>query len=152
MAGGFRLLFIGGSLFLVGCVVWAADGAKTSTTQTSTTQTGTTQSSATQGGTAHGDATHGDATQAGPPKAKVEPVEDTVNGHKIVDPYRYMEDSSNADTQQYVQQELAYTRSMLDPLPGREKIHQRLSQLLTIGTIGSSQLWGKYYFYTRHVV
>src|SRR5437899_4440983 len=159
MAGGFRLLFIGGSLFLVGCVVWAADGAKTSTTQTSTTQTsttqtgttqtGATQSSATQGGTAHGDATHGDATQAGPPKAKVEPVEDTVNGHKIVDPYRYMEDSSNADTQQYVQQELAYTRSMLDPLPGREKIHQRLSQLLTIGTIGAPQLGGKYYFYTR---
>ena len=149
MAGGFRLLFIGGSLFLVGGVVWAADGAKTSTTQTSTTQTGTTQSSATQGGTAHGDATHGEATQAGPPKAKVEPVEDTVNGHKIVDPYRYMEDSNNADTQQYVQQELAYTRSMLDPLPGREKIHQRLSQLLTIGTIGAPQLGGKFYFYTR---
>ncbi|PYX62340.1 MAG: hypothetical protein DMG73_00235 [Acidobacteria bacterium] len=149
MAGGFRLLFIGGSLFLVGCVVWAADGAKTSTTQTGTTQTGATQSSATQGGTAHGDATHGEATQAGPPKAKVEPVEDTVNGHKIVDPYRYMEDSNNADTQQYVQQELAYTRSMLDPLPGREKIHQRLSQLLTIGTIGAPQLGGKYYFYTR---
>src|SRR5256885_15132331 len=60
-----------------------------------------------------------------------------------------MEDSSNADTQQYVQQELAYTRSMLDPLPGREKIHQRLSQLLTIGTIGAPQIAGKYYFYTR---
>src|SRR5437660_10496085 len=60
-----------------------------------------------------------------------------------------MEDSDNGDTQQYVQQELAYTRSMLDPLPGRDKIHQRLSQLLTIGTIGAPQLGGKYYFYTR---
>src|SRR5713101_2972761 len=123
MVGGVRLLIVG-LLFLVGCVVWAADEAKNSTTSPNT-------------------------IQVGPPKAKVEPVEDTVNGHKIVDPYRYMEDSSNADTQQYVQQELAYTRSMLDPLPGRDKIHQRLSQLLTIGTIGAPQLGGKYYFYTR---
>jgi prolyl oligopeptidase len=86
---------------------------------------------------------------SGPPKAKVAAVEDTVQGHKIVDRYRYLENGSDPDTQQYVEQEMAYTRSVLDPLPGRERINARLSQLLTIGTIGAPQIGGPYYFYTR---
>lgn len=92
----------------------------------------------------------GDAPpQAGPPKAKVAPAEDTVQGHKIVDPYRYMENASDPDTKLYVEQQLSYTRSMLDPLPGREKIKARLSQLLPIGTVAVPQVGGKYYFHTR---
>jgi prolyl oligopeptidase len=86
---------------------------------------------------------------AGPPKAKIEVVEDTLHGHKIDDPYRWLENSKGADTQEYVQEELAYTRSILDPLPGRVQTHQRLTQLLSIGTIGTPQLGGKYYLYTR---
>ena len=86
---------------------------------------------------------------SGPPKAKVEPVEETVQGHKIVDPYRYLENANDPDTKLYVEQELAYTRSILDPLPGRDKINARLSQLLEIGTIGPPHMGGKYYFYTR---
>jgi prolyl oligopeptidase len=92
-----------------------------------------------------------DASSApsGPPKAKVAPVQDTVQGHKIVDRYRYLENGNDPDTRQFVEQQLAYTRSMLDPLPGRDKINQRLSQLLTIGSIGVPQIAGNYYFYTR---
>jgi prolyl oligopeptidase len=86
---------------------------------------------------------------SGPPKAKVAPVEDTVQGHKIVDPYRYLENPANPDTQAFVEQELAYTRSVLDPLPGRDKINARLSELLAIGTVGAPQMGGPYYFHTR---
>ena len=86
---------------------------------------------------------------SGPPKAKVATVEDTVQGHKIVDPYRYLENSSDPETRLYVDAELAYTRSLLDPLPGRDKINARLSQLLAIGTVGAPQMGGKYYFHTR---
>jgi prolyl oligopeptidase len=89
------------------------------------------------------------STPAGPPKAKVAPVEDTVQGHKIVDPYRYLENPNDPDTKLYVEQELSYTRSILDPLPGRDKINARLSQLLEIGTVGVPQMGGKYYFHTR---
>jgi prolyl oligopeptidase len=86
---------------------------------------------------------------AGPPKAKVAPVEDTVQGHKIVDRYRYLEDPSDPGTKLYVEKELSYTRSLLDPLPGRDKINARLAQLLAIGTVSAPQMGGKYYFYTR---
>ena len=99
------------------------------------------------------DSSSGNTTTApsasGPPKAKVAPVEDTVQGHKIVDPYRYLENANDPDTKVYVEQELSYTRSILDPLPGRDKINARLSQLLEIGTVGAPQMGGKYYFHTR---
>ena len=99
------------------------------------------------------DSPAGDSTAlsglAGPPKAKVAPVEDTVQGHKIVDRYRYLEDPNDPDTKLYVEQELSYTRAILDPLPGRDKINARLSQLLEIGTVGAPQMGGKYYFHTR---
>ena len=86
---------------------------------------------------------------SGPPKAKVASVEDTVQGHKIVDRYRYLENPNDPDTRLFVEQELSYTRAILDPLPGRDKINARLSQLLEIGTVGTPQMGGKYYFHTR---
>src|SRR5437879_3843078 len=89
------------------------------------------------------------STTSGPPKAKVAPVEDTVQGHKIIDRYRYLENPNDPDTKLYVEQELSYTRTILDPLPGRDKINARLSQLLEIGTVGAPQMGGKYYFHTR---
>ena len=86
---------------------------------------------------------------AGPPKAKVDTVVDTLHGHKIADPYRWLEDANSPDSQEYVREEMAYTRSLLDPLPGRDRIHERLTQLLSIGTIGTPQVGGPYFFYTR---
>ena len=89
------------------------------------------------------------SVSAVPPKAKVAPVEDMVQGHKIVDRYRYLEDPNDPDTKLYVEQELGYTRALLDPLPGRDKINARLAQLLAIGSVSAPQMGGKYYFYTR---
>src|ERR1051326_7305367 len=88
-------------------------------------------------------------TQSGPPKVKQDSVVDTVQGHKIADPYRWMEDPASQETQAYVRDEMAYTRSILDPLPGRKQLQQRLTELLSIGTIGAPQVGGNFYFYTR---
>jgi len=121
MQGGLRLNgILVFCLFLFAGAIWAADDSSTSTT-----------------------------TPSAPPKAKVDAVEDTINGHKIADPYRWLEDANSSETEEYVREELAYTRSILDPLPRREQIHQRLTQLASIGTITAPQLGGKYYFYTR---
>ena len=78
-------------------------------------------------------------TTSGPPKVKVEVVTDDLHGHKIQDPYRWLENSDSPDSQEYVREQAAYTRSILDPLPGREKLHARLTQLLEIGNIGTPQ-------------
>ncbi len=121
MPGACRLFWTLTCLFLFAIALWADDSSSSSTA----------------------------TAPATPPKAKTEVVEDNIHGHKIADPYRWLENSQASDTQQYVHDELAYTRSILDPLPGRAQTHQRLTQLLSIGTIGTPQLGGNFYFYTR---
>ena len=90
-----------------------------------------------------------DKGAAGPPKAEKRPLEETIQGVKIVDNYRWLEDGSSPDTQKWVAEEMAYTQSVLDPLPGRDAIHKRLTELLSIGSITQPEIGGKYYFYTR---
>lgn len=85
----------------------------------------------------------------GPPPAEQKPVTDVLHGRKIVDPYRWLEDAKSPETQKWVSEELSYTRSMLDPLPGRHEIHNRLTELMQIGTLSAPQIGGKYYFYTK---
>src|SRR5216684_1202931 len=88
-------------------------------------------------------------SSAKPPLAPQKPVEDMVQGHKITDPYRWLENAASPETQQWVNDEMAYTRGVLDPLPGRDQLHKRLTDLLSIGTIAAPQIGGKYYFYTK---
>jgi len=89
------------------------------------------------------------AAASGPPKAEKRPLEETLHGVKIVDNYRWLEDGTTPETQKWVAEEMAYTRSLLDPLPGREAIHKRLTELLSIGSLTQPEIGGKYYFYTR---
>jgi hypothetical protein len=36
----------------------------------------------------------------GPPKVKAESIEGTIHGHKISDPYRWLENSASPETQE----------------------------------------------------
>ena len=84
-----------------------------------------------------------------PPATKQQPVIDDYFGQKVVDPYRWLEDGNSPETQQWVSGQLTYTRSVLDKLPLREKLQERLQQLLEIGTLGETQVGGEYYFHIR---
>jgi len=84
-----------------------------------------------------------------PPATKQQPVTDDYFGQKIVDPYRWLENGNSPETEQWVAEQLAYTRSILDKLPGRDKLHERIEQLLEIGTLGGTQVGGSYYLHTR---
>src|SRR5580704_5030578 len=85
-----------------------------------------------------GDGAQGSAP-TGPPKAEARPVEEELHGTKIIDKYRWLEDGTSAETQKWVEGEMSYTRGMLDPLPGRDAIHKRLTELLGVGSIGVPQ-------------
>ena len=84
-----------------------------------------------------------------PPATKQQPVTDDYFGVKVVDRYRWLENSDSPETQQWVSEQDAYTRGILDRLPGREKLQDRLQQLLEIGTLGGTQVGGDYYFHMR---
>ena len=118
MAGSLRLVGFLGSVLFLVALMYAADS---STSPTSV---------------------------SGPPKATVKPVAETIYGTKIVDDYRWLEDASSPETQRWVSEEGAYSRSLLDPLPGREQLRKRLGELLSIGEISAPQIGGPYYFHT----
>lgn len=85
----------------------------------------------------------------GPPVAESKPVADYFHGTRVIDNYRWLEKADSPETQKWVEQESAYTRLLLDPLPGRDAIHKRLTELLSIGSVSPPMLAGKHYFYTR---
>src|SRR5215467_4856069 len=84
-----------------------------------------------------------------PPQAEIKPIVDIYHGTKVVDNYRWLEDGNSPATQKWVGEEMAYTRAVLDPLPSRDAIHKRLTELLTIGNITAPLIAGKHYFYTK---
>ena len=128
MSGGLRLFWMVASLLLpallLAAAVYAANGSSSSSRAAA-------------------------VSSQGPPLAEPKPLAETLHGARIVDNYRWLEDGKNPETQKWVEAEMSYTRAVLDPLPGREQIHKRLTELLTIGNINVPQIGGKYYFYTR---
>ena len=85
----------------------------------------------------------------GPPIAEPKPVADTFHGTRVIDSYRWLEKSDSPATQKWVADENAYTRALLDPLPGRDAIHKRLTELLSIGNVTPPAIAGRHYFYTK---
>src|SRR5437764_1479446 len=84
------------------------------------------------------------------PVAPVREVTDDYFGQKIIDPYRWMEDSKNADTVAWMKAQAAYTRAYLDRLPMRQELLGRISKLSDAGVqVRGIQRRGDLYFYSR---
>ncbi len=99
-----------------------------------------------------------EAKVAGPPATDKRPVTDVLHGREIVDDYRWLEgDVSDPDRMGLVTAEVAawtdaqnaYTRAVLDSLPGRRQVEDRLRPLLQIGTVSAPVERGGRYFYFR---
>src|SRR5690242_6714544 len=84
-----------------------------------------------------------------PPLVEKKVVEETLHGIVIRDYFRYLEDASDPETQRFVEQQNAWTRHLLDQVPGRDRIRERLEKLVSVGVMGAPQIGGDYYFYTK---
>ncbi len=127
MAGGLRLFWALSSLFLVAAAVYAGDDSQSSNASSPSAS----------------------SAPLAPPQAEIKPMAEILHGTRIIDNYRWLEDGATPATQKWVAEEMTYTRSLLDPLPGRERIHKRLTELLSIGSVTPPMIAGKHYFYTR---
>jgi len=92
-----------------------------------------------------------------PPTEKRE-VADSLHGHTLVDAYRWLEgDVSDPQAMGRVTPEVAawtdaqnaYTRAVLDSLPGREVLQDRLRPLMQIGSVTAPIQRGGRYFHLR---
>jgi prolyl oligopeptidase len=83
-----------------------------------------------------------------PAVAPVKPVTDDYFGTKIVDPYRWMEDTPNPALVSWMKAQNDYTRDVLASIPGRTPLLARL-QAVALGTdVNGMQLAGKRIFFT----
>jgi prolyl oligopeptidase len=93
------------------------------------------------------------APPAAPPPTEVRPVTDVLHGESIVDPYRWLEgDAKGAVTPEvtaWTDAQLAYTREVLDNLPGRKAVETRLRELMEVGSVSAPRTRGNRYFYSR---
>ncbi|MBN1210504.1 MAG: S9 family peptidase [Myxococcaceae bacterium] len=66
-----------------------------------------------------------------PPVAEKKVVADSYHDTKVEDPYQWLESSADPIVQQWTQGQNTYTRALLDKLPGRDAIRQRVKELMT---------------------
>ncbi|MHA2304338.1 MAG: prolyl oligopeptidase family serine peptidase [Candidatus Hodarchaeales archaeon] len=66
------------------------------------------------------------------PETPIRPVEEYLHGTKIVDGYRWLENVKESDVKEWLNQQNAHTRKILDQLPNREKLAIRLEELIRI--------------------
>jgi len=86
------------------------------------------------------------------PPAPVTPREEVVDvwhGERIVDPYRWLEDSESERTHAWTDAQNARTRAVLDALPQRRHFAKRVRELLSVGLLDTPRPIGGRIFHTR---
>lgn len=88
--------------------------------------------------------------QQKPPVAPVRDVADDYYGTKIVDPYRWMENSKDPEFQAWLRGQADYTKAILQSIPGQHKLLERIQKLDNAGEqVRDFQMWGGRYFYMK---
>lgn len=88
-------------------------------------------------------------TRPSPPESRIDTVVDEMHGHRVEDPYRWLEDGDSPQTAEWTRQQNAYTESVLGALPGRAELGARLAELLNVGPVSAPVTRGGRYFYQR---
>ena len=74
---------------------------------------------------------------------------DDLHGHRVTDPYRWLEDVTDPRTVDWRAAQEELTRPALDALPGRELLRERLGRLLDAGAVGAPTWRAERAFWTR---
>src|SRR5580692_4551212 len=84
------------------------------------------------------------------PKTPVRAVIDNYFGTNVVDPYRWLENTSDPEVVAWMKAQNDYARSVLARIPGRDELLARITSLDNAGsTISGVQVWGGHYFYFK---
>jgi prolyl oligopeptidase len=84
------------------------------------------------------------------PKTPVRAVIDNYFGTNVVDPYRWLENTSDPEVVAWMKAQNDYTRAVLARIPGRDELLTRIKSLDNAGnTVSALQVWGGHYFYYK---
>jgi prolyl oligopeptidase len=88
-------------------------------------------------------------TVVAPPPTPVEPVTEVLHGVEVTDPYRWLEDQNSPRTRKWLEEQTAYTRAYLDAIPGRNRIGERVKDLLSAEVLSEPWKASNRYFFTK---
>jgi prolyl oligopeptidase len=83
------------------------------------------------------------------PDTRKEDIVDTLHGQSISDPYRWLENTEDAETQTWLDEQGRYARSILDALPARNKLAGEFEKLFREDSIGFPHPRGGQYFFVK---
>lgn len=92
----------------------------------------------------------------GPPATERRAVTETIAGEQVLDPFRWLEGDTSEpltaarptpEVERWTDAQNAYTRSVLDALPGRTRLAARIRELMEAGSIGVPIAAGDRVFY-----
>ena len=83
------------------------------------------------------------------PTTRIENVAETFHKIEILDPYRWLEDQNSPETREWIAAQTAYQKQVTDPMPGRESIRKRLTELMRVDSVGMPQEQGGVYFLSK---
>jgi prolyl oligopeptidase len=86
-----------------------------------------------------------------PPYSPVETVTEILHGVPIPDPYRWLEDQESPRTREWIEAQTQHARAYLDAIPGRERIRERIRELLDVETYDSVQRIGNRYVFRKRI-
>jgi prolyl oligopeptidase len=84
-----------------------------------------------------------------PPTTRTDNFREPFHGQELVDPYHWIEDSTSSATRQWIDAQNAYAHALLNPLPIRERIFTRLTEMLRHDKIGAPLQRNGYYYFDK---
>lgn len=86
-----------------------------------------------------------------PPKVRIERVTEELHGHKISDPFRWLEEAGSQETRDFTEAQNAYTEAVLSSVStvDRAALRQQVEELLTTGRVEPPKAGGNFFFYLR---
>src|SRR5260370_3283678 len=83
-----------------------------------------------------------------PPTTRREDFREILHGVEVPDPFRWLEDGAAPETGAWLAAQQEYARPSLDT-PNRERIRERLAELMKVDAMGFPFERNGYYFYSR---
>jgi len=84
------------------------------------------------------------------PNTPVREVTEDYFRTKVMDPYRWLENTTDPEVVAWMKAQNDYTRGVLASIPGRDQLLDRIKALDNAGSVVSGlQVWGGRYFYFK---
>jgi prolyl oligopeptidase len=84
-----------------------------------------------------------------PPASRNDGTVETIHRVSVSDPYRWLEDQNSPETRAWIEAQDRCTDAVLDSVPGRAQITQRLTALMKVDTFGLPTERNGYYFFAK---